>query len=111
MEFNRRRFLQAGGTAALMGTTGCDSPHKALWPYTGLPNEAKPSFATPSGESVGLTTHALNRLTFGARPGQHERILRLAKRITADRSPLFQCRVSTATVCPTDRNAYRRRVP
>ena len=80
MELNRRRFLQAGGTAALMGTAGCDAPHKALWPYTGLPNEAKPPFAPPSGESIDLATHTLNRLTFGARPGQHERILRLAKR-------------------------------
>ena len=52
MELNRRRFLQAGGTAALMGTAGCDAPHKALWPYTGLPDEAKPPFATPSGESI-----------------------------------------------------------
>ena len=80
MELNRRRFLQAGGTAALMGTAGCDAPHKALWPYTGLPNEAKPPFAPPSGEPIDLATHTLNRLTFGARPGQHERILRLAKR-------------------------------
>ncbi len=80
MELNRRQFLQAGGTAAVLGTAGCDAPHKALWPYTGLPDEAKPPFAPPSGKSISLTTHALNRLTFGARPGQHERILRLAKR-------------------------------
>ena len=45
MELNRRQFLQAGGTAAVLGTAGCDAPHKALWPYTGLPDEAKP---TPS---------------------------------------------------------------
>ena len=80
MELDRRQFLQAGGTAAVLGTAGCDAPHKALWPYTGLPNEAKPPFAPPSGEPIDLATHTLNRLTFGARPGQHERILRLAKR-------------------------------
>ena len=80
MELNRRQFLQAGGTAAVLGTAGCDAPHKTLWPYTGLPNEAKPPFAPPSGESIDLATHTLNRLTFGARPGQHARILRLAKR-------------------------------
>ena len=80
MELDRRQFLQAGGTAAVLGTAGCDAPHKALWPYTGLPNEAKPPFAPPSGESIDLATHTLNRLTFGARPGQHARILRLAKR-------------------------------
>ncbi|MBT7735989.1 MAG: DUF1800 domain-containing protein, partial [Verrucomicrobia bacterium] len=80
MELDRRQFLQAGGTAAVLGTAGCDAPHKALWPYTGLPNEAKPPFAPPSGDSIDLATHTLNRLTFGARPGQHERILRLAKR-------------------------------
>lgn len=80
MELNRRRFLQAGGAAAVFGTAGCDAPHKALWPYAGLPIEAKPPFAPPSGDSIDLTTHVLNRLTFGARPGEHERILRLAKR-------------------------------
>ena len=52
MELNRRRFLQAGGTAALMGTAGCDAPHKALWPYTGLPDEAKPrESGAPATES------------------------------------------------------------
>ena len=30
MEFNRRRFLQAGGTAALMGTAGCDAPRRRV---------------------------------------------------------------------------------
>ena len=69
-ELNRRRFLQAGGAAAVLGTAGCDAPHKALWPYTGLPKEAKPPFAPSNGESIDLTTHVLNRLTFGTRPGQ-----------------------------------------
>ena len=47
IELNRRQFLQAGGTAAVFGTAGCDAPHKAIWSYTGLPDEAKPPFATP----------------------------------------------------------------
>ena len=52
MELNRRQFLQAGGTAAVLGTAGCDAPHKALWPYPGLPDEAKPPFATPSSAAA-----------------------------------------------------------
>ncbi len=79
-ELNRRRFLQAGGAAAVLGTAGCDAPHKALWPYTGLPKEAKPPFAPSNGESIDLTTHVLNRLTFGTRPGQHQNTRRLAER-------------------------------
>ena len=77
---NRRRFLQAGGAAAVLGTAGCDAPQQALWPYTGLPGEAKPPFAPPGGGSIDLVSHLLNRLSFGARPGQHGRVLRLAKR-------------------------------
>ena len=80
IELNRRQFLQAGGAAAMLGTAGCDAPQKALWPVTGLPGEAKPPFTPPGGGSIDLATHALNRLTFGPRPGQHERVLRLAKR-------------------------------
>ena len=47
IELNRRQFLQAGGTAVVFGTAGRDAPHKALWSYTGLPDEPKPPFATP----------------------------------------------------------------
>ena len=80
MALNRRRFLQAGGAAAVLGTAGCDAPQQALWPYTGLPGEAKLPFAPPGGGSIDLVSHLLNRLSYGARPGQHGRILRLAKR-------------------------------
>ena len=44
--------------------------------------------------------------------GNHtDNMTRLAKRITADRSPLFQRRVSSAIPCQADRSAYRRHVP
>ena len=47
IELNRRQFLKAGGTAAVLGTAGWNAPHEALWPYTGLRDEAKRPFATP----------------------------------------------------------------
>ena len=117
MELNRRQFLQAGGTAAVWGTAGCDAPHKALWPSTGLPNEAKPPFAPPSGESIDLATHTLNRLTFGARPGQHARILRLGKReenamdkfIDEQLAPEKSTTIAPSFACKNSRHSPSRR--
>ncbi|MDP6794683.1 MAG: DUF1800 family protein [Verrucomicrobiota bacterium] len=106
---NRRRFLQAGGTATLLGTAGCDAPQKAFWPYTGLPGGAEPAFAPPSGGSVDLVSHLLNRLTFGARPGQHERVLRLSKREEEAAARFIDAQLAPESI-NDDRAAFRARV-
>ena len=106
---NRRRFLQAGSTAAMLGTAGCDVPRKAFWPYTGLPSEAKPPFAPPSGGSLDRVSHLLNRLTFGARPGQHERVLGLAEREEEAAARFIDAELAPESIY-VDRAAFRVRM-
>lgn len=45
---NRRCFLRAGGAAAVLGTAGCDAPHKTFWPYT-----AHSTALAPAGQRLG----------------------------------------------------------
>ena len=71
---SRRRFLEVGGTLAASSALGCDrvSP-LLLW---GEPPPAGP-FATPEPRSADAVSHVLSRLTFGARPGDRERVAAL----------------------------------
>ena len=81
MSLSRRRFVALG--AGALAATGCDrigipnrdeilrwTGHMAAPPLTG-PLEA------PSSAEVDAASHALNRLTFGARPGDYARVARM----------------------------------
>ena len=69
MKFSRRQFLQLSGSTALATSVGCDSKiSEQLWPYTGGLHQVGSSFFPPGSESIDLTSHHLNRLTFGPRP-------------------------------------------
>ena len=80
MNFSRRKFLEVGGGAALVATVGCDQIPKSvrnLYPPS-RPGAAGP-FQPPSSASMDAVTHALSRLTFGARPGDDARVRALGK--------------------------------
>ena len=80
MNFSRRKFLQAGGaSAALAASAGCGNwknPAQAVIDATAL----RPGpFQPPSADAIDPITHVLNRLSFGTRPGEYERIRKLGK--------------------------------
>ncbi|MBC7789620.1 MAG: DUF1800 domain-containing protein [Anaerolineae bacterium] len=77
MTISRRRFLQVGG-AVVAATVGCDRlPDSVLELYSRGEPELDP-FQPPASGSMDLVAHALNRLSFGARPGDYTRIRHLA---------------------------------
>jgi uncharacterized protein (DUF1800 family) len=76
---NRRDFLKAGfGGVAWLTTAGCDQLPRQLRTLLALsPPETGP-FRTPGQTLIDPVTHALNRMAFGPRPGDYQRILGLA---------------------------------
>jgi len=79
MKFPRRRFLKASASSvALLATTGCDQLPRELRAL--FSPQAKPTgpFQAPASDAIDPITHALNRAAFGARPGDYERIRKLA---------------------------------
>ena len=66
----RRGVLRLGGGVAAGAVLGGCGRVRALWPRRG---ELKP-FAVPGGEGIGPVAHVLNRLTWGAGPGDYERV-------------------------------------
>jgi len=72
---SRRRFLGAGSAIAAGTALGCESVPHALRRWT--ETEADGAFTPPAGSAIDAASHALNRLTFGARPGDHSRVTSL----------------------------------
>lgn len=78
MNFSRRQFLKVGGsTAALLATVGCDQLPRELTVLYAQQQPVGP-FQPPRTEQIDPITHALNRAAFGARPGDYDRIAKLA---------------------------------
>jgi uncharacterized protein (DUF1800 family) len=80
MNFSRRHFLQAGSTASLAAVAvGCDKVEipDALRVGPRAVTAPEGPFTTPAGKEIDLVSHALNRLTFGARPWDYERTRKL----------------------------------
>lgn len=75
MRSTRRRFLQLAGLTGSTALLGCDAATDSLANLI-LPQEGA-DFRPPSGTSIDLISHAINRLTFGARPGDYQRIASL----------------------------------
>lgn len=77
MSLSRRQFLRTGSaTAAVAATAGCGrvpDPLSALW------SPAKGTFTAPTAKEIDPVSHVLNRLTFGAAPGEYARVRALAK--------------------------------
>jgi uncharacterized protein (DUF1800 family) len=79
MKLARRRFLKtAASSAAFIAATGCDQLPKEL---TGLfPPQGRTAgpFKPPAVDEIDPITHALSRAAFGPRPGDYERVYKLA---------------------------------
>lgn len=80
MNFSRRHFLQAGSAASLAAVAvGCDKLEVPdalrIGPRAVTPPDGP--YATPAGADIDLVSHALNRLTFGARPWDYQRTRKL----------------------------------
>ena len=78
MNLSRRTFLKVGGSsAALLATVGCDQlPRELRFLY----GQAKPGgpFQPPATTDIDPISHVLNRVAFGPRPGDYERVRKLA---------------------------------
>ncbi len=80
MNLSRRHFFQTGSAASLAAVAvGCN---KLEVPEILLPGRravAPPDgpYQTPAGKGIDLVSHALNRLTFGARPWDYQRVRQL----------------------------------
>jgi hypothetical protein len=72
----RRRFVELGSTLAAASALACDNVPPQLGAL--LSTGAGP-FPPPAGDDVDLITHAVGRLSFGLRPGDHARVRSLER--------------------------------
>ena len=80
MNSSRRQFLQAGSAASFAALAlGCDKVEVPEVLLLGRRPAAPPDgpYLTPAGKDIDLVSHALNRLTFGARPWDYQRTRKL----------------------------------
>jgi len=80
MRIPRRKFLKAGATSvAWLAATGCDQLPRELRAL--LPPQAKSPgpFQPPAASEIDPIVHVFNRVAFGPRPGDYERIRQLGK--------------------------------
>ena len=79
MSVTRRQFLVAGAGAVVAAGSGCDRVKESVVEarrWQGKPT-APPlvgAMTPPSARDLDEVSHVLNRITFGARPGDHARV-------------------------------------
>jgi uncharacterized protein (DUF1800 family) len=79
MNLPRRKFLKAGaGGVALLAATGCDQLPRELRQFLSLETKESGPFRPSAQKEIDPITHALSRAAFGARPGDYERVRKLA---------------------------------
>ncbi len=109
MKLSRRQFIQAGGVSALAATTACDAVPEALLIGRRVPPRGEGPFQAPSGQRPDLIAHALNRLTFGPRPGDYERVRKLAPDEDAAFAAFLDQQLNPSSIDdPAAENAIRR---
>lgn len=76
MNCGRREFIRAGAGAALaMAAGGCQpAGNVRAWLFGSTAQPLDGPLATPSSATLDDISHVLNRLTFGARPGDYARV-------------------------------------
>ena len=67
----RRRFVELGSTLAAASAFACDDVPPQLG---ALLSAGAGPFPPPAGDDVDLITHAVGRMSFGLRPGDHARV-------------------------------------
>jgi uncharacterized protein (DUF1800 family) len=79
MHLTRRKFLKVGGAgAAMVAAVGCDQlPRELRVLYQ--PQKSVGPFQPPSSAEIDPVTHVLNRVAFGPRPGDYERVRKLGE--------------------------------
>lgn len=70
MKISRRQFVRAGGAALLAATAGCEQASNFLG-IGATRHELTGPLDPPQSASLDAVSHALNRLTFGPRPGDY----------------------------------------
>lgn len=77
MSFSRRQFVRIGGaTAAAAVAAGCNRVSNPLASFIDAPSG---SFQASASAQIDDVSHVLSRLTFGAAPGEYQRVRALAK--------------------------------
>ncbi len=82
MKLTRRQFIVAGATTVVVAGTGCGpvrevtAEAKRWWGKPTAPLLAA-KLTPPSAPEIDPVSHAINRLTFGARPGDHAHVTAL----------------------------------
>jgi uncharacterized protein (DUF1800 family) len=80
MKLARRKFLQVGASGiALVAAAGCDQMPRELRQLLALVNPGGGPFQAPASDTIDPIIHALNRAGFGPRPGDYQRVRKLAK--------------------------------
>src|SRR5579883_3434883 len=77
MKLPRRKFLKAGAGLALLATAGCDQMPRELLAFLGPPAKENGPFQPPSANAIDPIVHTLNRVSFGIRPGDYQRVKKL----------------------------------
>jgi uncharacterized protein (DUF1800 family) len=79
MKLARRRFLKtAASSAAFIAATGCDQLPKELSGLLPPQGTVDGPFKAPAADAIDPITHVLGRAAFGPRPGDYERVRKLA---------------------------------
>ncbi len=94
MKTTRRRFVHLmGATGAAAALGGCESATEALAALMSAEPEA--DFRPPTTAEIDLTSHLINRLTYGPRPGDYRRVKSMCATLRLhERSPIdsgFSC--------------------
>ncbi len=70
---SRRTFLQTLTAAGLSGAlAGCEQTYDGVASLIGGDDDS--DFRPPTSDQIDLASHVLNRLTYGARPGDYRRV-------------------------------------
>src|SRR5438105_4638230 len=77
MKLPRRKFLKAGASGLALVAAGCDQMPRELATLFGPQARPNGPFQPTSSASIDPIVHTLNRLTFGLRPGDYERVKKL----------------------------------
>src|SRR5262245_34253591 len=79
MNLRRRKFLKGVGGIALLTTTECDQFRRQFRTLFAISQPETGPFKPPTQVLIDPITHALNRMAFGPRPGDYQRVMALAK--------------------------------
>jgi uncharacterized protein (DUF1800 family) len=78
MNVSRREFVATGGlSVALAAAAGCGKLRNPVQEVAAAIQGRPGPFAAPGAGDIDPITHVLNRLSFGARPGDYERVRKL----------------------------------